>query len=81
VKKINISSLFLPTKNLFFKYCQDVFERNILTNNGPLFKELNSHLEGRSSLCHAFVSNGTISIQLLLKVLGCKDEVVTTPFS
>lgn len=60
---------------------EQIFQKRQYTNHGPLYTELNQLLESRSSLHHAYVSNGTISLQLLLKSLGCSGEVVTTPFS
>jgi dTDP-4-amino-4,6-dideoxygalactose transaminase len=53
-----------------------------LTNNGPLLceyeQQLNAYLGTREC---AVVGNGTLAIQLAMRALGVKDEVITTPFS
>ena len=59
-----------------------MFKNNQLTNNGPLVRELEQKLKDFLGVKHClFVSNGTIAIQIALKVLGIKKEVITTPFS
>lgn len=78
---ISVTRPFLPPESEVEGLIRGVFRRNHLTNHGPLNMELNQLLESRVSLHHAYVSNGTISLQLLLKSLGCSGEIVTTPFS
>jgi dTDP-4-amino-4,6-dideoxygalactose transaminase len=78
---IAITRPFLPPFDGLAEKLQMVFENVQLTNHGPLYTSLNNMLEGRTDLLHVLVSNGTISLQLLLKSLGCSGEVVTTPFS
>ena len=81
LKKINVTSPFQPPKHDLLAKIEQIYQKRQYTNYGPLYTELNQLLESRSSLHHAYVSNGTISLQLLLKSLGCSGEVVTTPFS
>jgi dTDP-4-amino-4,6-dideoxygalactose transaminase len=81
LKKINVTSPFQPPKHDLLAKFEGIFQKRQYTNHGPLYTELNQLLESRSSLHHAYVSNGTISLQLLLKSLGCSGEIVTTPFS
>lgn len=53
-----------------------------LTNNGPLLRELENSLSDYLNIPEvAFVSNGTIALQLALKALDIQGEVITTPFS
>lgn len=59
-----------------------VWERNILTNNGPVFLELEQKLKSKLGLANlAIVSNGTIAIQMAIKALELKGEIITTPFT
>jgi dTDP-4-amino-4,6-dideoxygalactose transaminase len=81
LKKINVTSPFQPPNHDLVAKFEGIFQKRQYTNHGPLYTELNQLLESRSSLHHAYVSNGTISLQLLLKSLGCSGEIVTTPFS
>lgn len=79
---INVTKTFLPPIEEYQQYVQGIWERNQLTNNGPLVQELERKLREYLGVKHClFVSNGTIAIQLALKVLNITKEVITTPFS
>lgn len=79
---INVTKTFLPPIEEYQQYVQGIWERNQLTNNGPLVQELEKQLREYLGVKHClFVSNGTIAIQLALKALNITKEVITTPFS
>jgi len=79
---INVTQPFLASKEEYDEYLNGIWERNWLTNNGPLVKELEEKLKSHLELDHmAFLTNGTIAIQIAIKALGIKGEVITTPFS
>ena len=79
---IPVTKPFLPPKAELDVHLNGIFDRQWLTNDGPLVKELESavprHLGSREM---SFVSNGTIALQLALRALEVKGEVITTPFS
>lgn len=72
---------FLPPMEEYTELVKGIFERNWLTNNGPLVLDLESKLCDRFNVPTLFVSNGTIAIQLAIKALGLKGKIITTPFS
>lgn len=79
---INVTKPFLPPKEEYEKYISDIWSRQWLTNNGPLVTELELGLKKFLSVHHLlYVSNGTIAIQIAIKALDLKGEVITTPFS
>lgn len=79
---INVTKPFLPPLEEYQAYLNGIWEREWLTNNGPLVNELELKLKEYLGLDHLlFVSNGTIAIQLALKALNVTGEVITTPFS
>ncbi len=79
---INVTKPFLPPLEIYQKYVSGIFERNWLTNNGPLVQELESKLKEYLDVKHLFfVNNGTIALQIAIKVLNLKGEIITTPFS
>lgn len=79
---INVTQPFLPPKKNYQKYIDEIWQRNWLTNNGPLVNELELNLKKSLKLSHLlYVSNGTIALQLAIKALDLKGEVITTPFS
>jgi dTDP-4-amino-4,6-dideoxygalactose transaminase len=58
------------------------FKRNWITNNGPLVNELEIQLKKYLNLNHLlFLGNGTLALQLAIKALALKGEIITTPFS
>lgn len=79
---INVTKSSLPDLNKYIEYLKGIWERNHLTNSGPLVLELEEKLKNYLSANYLFyVSNGTIALQIALKALGISGEVITTPFS
>ncbi len=81
MNNINVTSPFQPPEKEIMVRLKQVLKSRYFTNHGSLYLSLSTLLEDRTKLKHAYVSNGTISIQLLLKTLGCSGEIITTPFS
>jgi dTDP-4-amino-4,6-dideoxygalactose transaminase len=79
---INVTKTFLPPLEEYTRYLNGIWERNHITNHGPLVNELEEKLRDFLGVKHFFfVSNGTIAIQIALKALDIRGEVITTPFS
>src|SRR3546814_8662804 len=79
---IPVTKPFLPPFNEYQTYLKAVWDRKWLTNNGPLVNELELKLKEYLAVKHLlFVSNGTIALQIAIKALDLKGEVITTPFS
>jgi dTDP-4-amino-4,6-dideoxygalactose transaminase len=80
---INVTKPNLPPFEKYAEYLKGIWDRNWLTNNGPLVNELELKLKDYLGLNHLlYLNNGTIAIQIALKALGLtKGEVITTPFS
>lgn len=82
-EKIFVTKPFLPPKEEFLRHIDDIYESNILTNQGPKVCELESKLSEYLGVSNFhFVTNGTIALQMALKALEITEgEVITTPFS
>ena len=80
---ITVTKPYLPPKDEFLKYVSDIFDRGILTNQGPNVLALEKKLSAYLGAEHFhYVTNGTVALQLALKALGIEGgEVITTPFS
>jgi len=77
-----VTKPYLPPIEEYIKKLEKIWETNWLTNNGPLAVELEEKLQEYLGVKHVvLVSNGTIAIQLALRALEVKGEVITTPFS
>lgn len=82
ITMINITKPFLPDIEEYIQYLEGIWEREWLTNNGPLVNDLELKLKDFLKVNHLlFLGNGTIAIQIAIKALGLKDEIITTPFS
>lgn len=81
-KSIYVTEPFLPDMSEFIEIIKGSWESRILTHNGPLVQRLELGLQEKLGV-NRFVSvtNGTIALQLALRVLGIEGEVITTPFS
>lgn len=79
---IPVTKPFLPPQEEYQAYLNTIWENGWLTNMGPLAKELEvrltEHLKVQNLL---FVTNGTIALQMAIKALDLKGEIITTPFS
>jgi len=79
---INVTKSYLPPFDEYTKLIETIWQNHHLTNRGPLVQKLEKEIIEKLKLNNVlFVSNGTIAIQLAIKALNIKDEVITTPFS
>jgi len=79
---INVTKSYLPAFEDYTAYLREIWERNWLTNNGPLVVALEQQLKTYLGVKHLFfVANGTIALQVGIKALELKGEIITTPFS
>jgi dTDP-4-amino-4,6-dideoxygalactose transaminase len=88
-KKINSSETnvyvtqpYLPPLEEFIPYLEGIWERKILTNNGPLHEDLEAALCEYLGVEHiSLFTNGTIALITALQALKIKGEVITTPYT
>ncbi|MFT5876058.1 MAG: dTDP-4-amino-4,6-dideoxygalactose transaminase [Clostridium sp.] len=79
---IPVTRPFLPPQEEYNKYLQGIWKRQWLTNMGPLASDLEMKLKEHLAVNHLlFVANGTIGLQMAIKALDLKGEIITTPFS
>jgi dTDP-4-amino-4,6-dideoxygalactose transaminase len=79
---IPVTKPFSPPIAEYTKLLEGVWERHWFTNNGPLVNELELQLKTYLNLPHLlFLNNGTIALQIAIKALELKGDIITTPFS
>ncbi len=79
---INVTQTFLPPLEEYVAQLERIWESKWLTNRGELIRELESKLKDLLDVKHLLiVNNGTIALQIAIKALGLKGEIITTPFS
>lgn len=63
-------------------YLRKVWASGIMTHNGPILQEFERKVaEWHGLEHHTVVVNGTIALQLAIRALGLKGEIITSPFS
>lgn len=79
---INVTKAFLPPIAEYNKQVQRAWDNQWLTNRGELVLELEEKLRNYLSVSNIIVTNnGTVPLQIALKLLGKQGEIITTPFS
>lgn len=81
---INVTKTFFPPIAEYTAQVQRAYDNEWLTNRGELVRELEDKLTKYLQLEESKIlitNNGTIPIQIALKLLGNGGEVITTPFS
>ena len=79
---INVTKTFLPPFEDYITILKRAWDKEWITNNGELVRELEQQLKAYLGVNNLlFTSNGTIVLQIALKALDITKEVITTPFS
>lgn len=81
---INVTKTFFPPIGEYYAQVQRIWDNQWLTNRGALLLELEEKLTDYLALQQSKIivmNNGTIPIQIALKLLANGGEVITTPFS
>ena len=81
---ISVTKSFLPPIEEYMAQVQRAYDKKWLTNRGALVLKLEekhiNYLELQQSKV-IVMNNGTIPLQIALKLLAIGGEVITTPFS
>jgi dTDP-4-amino-4,6-dideoxygalactose transaminase len=79
---INVTKTFLPPQEEFQDILRKAWDLNWITNRGVLVKELEEKLKAYLKVSNIIATtNGTLPLQITIKALGLKGEIITTPFS
>ncbi len=66
----------------YIELLKGVWQRGILTHNGPLVQQLEREISQKLGVADlVVVANGTLAIQMAIKALEIKGEIITTPFT
>ncbi|MXV38985.1 DegT/DnrJ/EryC1/StrS family aminotransferase [Flavobacteriaceae bacterium Ap0902] len=79
---MNVTKTFLPHIEEYVKYLQKAYDKAWLTNRGELVYELEAKLKEYLVVKNlTLTTNGTLPLQIAIKALNLKNEIITTPFS
>jgi dTDP-4-amino-4,6-dideoxygalactose transaminase len=81
-KPIYVTKPWLPPLEEFQKGLAEIWDRGILTNNGPVLERFRSELvEYCETENLSLFANGTLALQIALQGMGITGDVITTPFT
>jgi dTDP-4-amino-4,6-dideoxygalactose transaminase len=81
-KPIYVTQPSLAPLEEYVELLKGVWDRGILTHNGPLVQQFERALSAKLGIQNfVAVTNGTIALQMAIKALGLKGEIITTPFT
>ncbi|WP_447637698.1 DegT/DnrJ/EryC1/StrS family aminotransferase [Flavobacterium microcysteis] len=79
---INVTQTFLPPQSEYNNLVKRAWDSLWLTNRGELTLELENKLKEKLNTDSILITNnGTVPLQIALKLLGKGGEIITTPFS
>ncbi len=79
---INVTKTYMPDREKYIAYVNQIFDSGWVTNNGELVRRLEKRLAEYLGVRHiVLVANGTIALEIAYRLLKLKGEVITTPFS
>jgi len=82
MSKIPVTMPYLPSIEEYNTYLRKIWDSGILTHNGPTVQEFERLLTEKIGLMNPVaVTNGTIAIQMAIRALGIKGEIITSPFT
>lgn len=81
-KMITVTKTFLPPITEYTKQVQRAWDNHWITNRGELVLELEEKLKEYLAVSNIIITNnGTVPIQIALKLFGKGGEIISTPFS
>ena len=79
---INVTKTFLPQQEEYQAILKEAWDTGWITNRGVLVKRLEEQLKQVLGVPHIIaMTNGTLPLQIAIKALGLKGDIITTPFS
>lgn len=79
---IYVTKPYLPPKEEYCSYLDQIWSGNILTNMGPLHNQLEKKLRSFLEVPYVMLfTNGHTSLELLIEAMHLTGEVITTPFT
>lgn len=79
---INVTKTFLPPLDDYLNILKSSWDKGWITNRGDLVLKLENKLKDYLNVDNILVTtNGTLPLQIAIKALDLKGEIITTPFS
>lgn len=81
-RPVHVTMPSLAPLEEYMEILEGAWDRGILTHNGPLVQQFEVEFRKRLGIEHfVAVTNGTVALQMAIKALDLKGEIITTPFT
>jgi len=81
-ERINVTKTFLPKQTEYQKILSRSWDKSWITNRGELILELENKIKEQYNISNILATtNGTLPLQIAIKSLELKGDIITTPFS
>lgn len=81
-QQLHVGRPNIGNREAFMKYVGDIFDRRWLTNNGPVEQAFEQRIADYHQVKHCItMSNGTIALEIAIRALGMKGEVIVPSFT
>jgi dTDP-4-amino-4,6-dideoxygalactose transaminase len=72
----------IGSREAFFRRMEDMLDRDWLTNNGPFVRDFEQRIAELTGARHCIaMCNGTIALEIAVRALGMKGEVIVPSFT
>lgn len=72
----------IGNKKDFLKYVDEIFDRDWLTNNGPVVQEFEKRVADHHDVKHCVaMCNGTVALEIAIRALGLQGEVIIPSYT
>lgn len=79
---MNVTKTFLPPQEEYQTILKRAWDTGWMTNRGVLVQDLEANLKKYLGVNNILtMTNGTLPLQIAIKALGLKGDIITTPFS
>ncbi len=77
-----VTKTTLPRLEDYTSLLEKIWEKAYITNNGPFVRQLDENLKNYLGVSNLeLAANGMLALQLSIKALGLRGEIITTPYS
>ena len=81
-EKLHVNAPNIGNRSRFLEKINDILDRKWLTNNGPYVQELEGAIARRLKVGHCIaVCNATIGLEIAIRALGLRGEVIVPAFT
>ena len=72
----------IGNREAFIKYVEEIFDRDWLTNNGPVAQEFEKRVADYHDVKHCVaMCNGTVALEIAIRALGLEGEVIIPSYT